>query len=168
MEALVQEDEALLDSIAEFCRRSGMAESTFGRRAVNDGKFVARLRDGARITPETLERVSRYMAGQGASAPTAPRELMQLIRPAARRAAGVARVGSVARAARGAGSAARAAAATGALRGAAAAPAPAPMRTSSPPTGIVAPSGARIASITPDSGAGISASTLSVVTSTSG
>ena len=33
----------LLDSISEFCRRAGMAESTFGRRAVNDGKFVARL-----------------------------------------------------------------------------------------------------------------------------
>ena len=30
----------LLDSISEFCRRAGMAESTFGRRAVNDGKFV--------------------------------------------------------------------------------------------------------------------------------
>ena len=33
----------LLDSIADFCRCTGMAESTFGRRAVNDGKFVARL-----------------------------------------------------------------------------------------------------------------------------
>ena len=58
MEALAQRGGALLDSIAEFCRRNGMAESTFGRRAVNDGKFVARLRDGARITPETLERVA--------------------------------------------------------------------------------------------------------------
>ena len=45
----------LLDSISEFCSRTGMAESTFGRHAVNDGKFVARLRDGARITPETFE-----------------------------------------------------------------------------------------------------------------
>ena len=33
----------LLDSISEFCRQAGMAESTFGRHAVNDGKFVARL-----------------------------------------------------------------------------------------------------------------------------
>jgi hypothetical protein len=90
MEALVQEDEALLDSIAEFCRRTGMAESTFGRRAVNDGKFVARLRNGARITPETLERVSRYMAAKGVAAPAAPRELLQLIRPAARPAASAA------------------------------------------------------------------------------
>jgi hypothetical protein len=87
VEAPVREDAALLDSIAEFCRRTGMAESTFGRRAVNDGKFVARLRDGARITPETLERVSRFMAAQGVAAPGAPRELMQLIRPAGRPAA---------------------------------------------------------------------------------
>ena len=43
----------------------GVAESTFGRRAVNDGKFVARLRDGARITPETLQRVSEYLHRHG-------------------------------------------------------------------------------------------------------
>ena len=72
----------LLDSISEFCRRAGMAESTFGRRAVNDGKFVARLRDGARITPETLERVSVFLTSHGVEAPTAPRELMRLLRVA--------------------------------------------------------------------------------------
>jgi SAM-dependent methyltransferase len=70
----------LLDSISEFCRRAGMAESTFGRRAVNDGKFVSRLRDGARITPETLERVSAFLTSQGVEAPAAPRELMRLLR----------------------------------------------------------------------------------------
>src|SRR6476619_4640316 len=70
----------LLDSISEFCRRAGMAESTFGRRAVNDGKFVSRLRDGARITPETLERVSAFLTSRGVEAPTAPRELIQLLR----------------------------------------------------------------------------------------
>ena len=62
----------LLDSISEFCRRAGMAESTFGRRAVNDGKFVSRLRDGARITPETLERVSDFLTSQGVEAPASP------------------------------------------------------------------------------------------------
>jgi hypothetical protein len=72
----------LLDSISEFCRRAGMAESTFGRRAVNDGKFVSRLRDGARITPETLERVSAFLTTQGVEAPAAPRELMRLLRVA--------------------------------------------------------------------------------------
>jgi hypothetical protein len=77
----------LLDSIADFCRRTGMAESTFGRRAVNDGKFVSRLRDGARITPETLERVSSYLASAGVAAPEAPRELLPLLRVAPRPAA---------------------------------------------------------------------------------
>ncbi len=70
----------LLDSISEFCRVAGMAESTFGRRAVNDGKFVARLRDGARITPETLERVSAFLITRGIEAPAAPPELMPLLR----------------------------------------------------------------------------------------
>src|SRR5689334_24535148 len=43
-------NDQLLDEISAFCRASGMAESTFGRRAVNDGKFVARLRFGGRVT----------------------------------------------------------------------------------------------------------------------
>jgi hypothetical protein len=59
-----------------------MAESTFGRRAENDGKFVARLRDGARITPVTLERVSEFLITQGVTAPTSPPELMKLMRVA--------------------------------------------------------------------------------------
>ncbi|HVF65977.1 MAG TPA: hypothetical protein VNE58_18475 [Casimicrobiaceae bacterium] len=77
--------ESLLDSIADFCRRAQMAESTFGRRVVNDGKFVSRLRDGARITPETLQRVSAFMARQGIDVAQAPRELKPLIRVAGRR-----------------------------------------------------------------------------------
>ena len=76
----MQEAVGLLDSIAEFCRRANMAESTFGRRAVNDGKFVSRLRDGARITPETLVRVSDFLTTRGISAPTSPPELMPLVR----------------------------------------------------------------------------------------
>jgi hypothetical protein len=82
LETLAQQGEGLLDSIADFCRRTGMAESTFGRRAVNDGKFVARLRDGARITPETLTRVSTYLASRGVATPASPRELMPLLRVA--------------------------------------------------------------------------------------
>src|SRR3982751_371071 len=70
----------LLGSISDFCRRTGMAESTFGRRAVNDGKFVARLRDGARVTPETLHRVNDFMVKHGAAGVAeSPPELMPLI-----------------------------------------------------------------------------------------
>jgi len=84
MEALAEQGVSLLDSISDFCRHSGIAESTFGRRAVNDGKFVARLRDGARITPETLDRVTMFLERHGASAPAAPPELRRLIRVAER------------------------------------------------------------------------------------
>jgi hypothetical protein len=73
---------SLLDSISLFCRQVGMAESTFGRRAVNDGKFVSRLRDGARVTPETWARVSNFLASHGGSVPSErPREVLQLLSP---------------------------------------------------------------------------------------
>ena len=80
LKSLVRRSAGLLDTIADFCRLKTMAESTFGRLAVNDGKFVSRLRDGARITPETLERVTTFMAGHGFTAPTNPPELMALLR----------------------------------------------------------------------------------------
>src|SRR5262249_17499258 len=51
----------LLQEIADYCRHSGLAESTFGRRAVNDGKLAARLRNGGRITTETLDRIRGFM-----------------------------------------------------------------------------------------------------------
>jgi SAM-dependent methyltransferase len=59
------ENELLLQEIAGFCRGVGMAESTFGRRAVNDGKFVARLRFGGRVTTHTVERVRLFIARHG-------------------------------------------------------------------------------------------------------
>ena len=52
----------LLGVIRAYCREHDMAETTFGRRAVNDGKFVGRVRDGARISPKTLEKVEVFMA----------------------------------------------------------------------------------------------------------
>ena len=58
-------NEALLQEIASFCRAAGMAESTFGRRVVNDGKFVPRLRFGGRVTTQTVERVRAFMARRG-------------------------------------------------------------------------------------------------------
>jgi hypothetical protein len=69
--------ETLLRNIAEFCRRARMAESTFGRLAVNDGKLVSRLRLGGRVTTDTVERVHAFMAREperainGAPAPLA-------------------------------------------------------------------------------------------------
>lgn len=62
--------ETLLQEISDYCRRVGIAESTFGRRAVNDGKLANRLRYGGRVTLETVERVHAFMhANNGEHAP---------------------------------------------------------------------------------------------------
>jgi SAM-dependent methyltransferase len=57
----------LLQEISDYCRQTGLAESTFGRRAVNDGKLAARLRNGGRITTDTLERIHNFMAAHPAA-----------------------------------------------------------------------------------------------------
>lgn len=62
-------NEQILQEITEFCRQRGLAESTFGRRAVNDGKLASRLRNGGRITTETLDRIRTFMATSGEGAP---------------------------------------------------------------------------------------------------
>ena len=52
----------LLQEISDYCRSTGLAELTFGRRAVNDGKLASRLRNGGRITTDTLDRIHGFMA----------------------------------------------------------------------------------------------------------
>jgi hypothetical protein len=51
----------LIARIETYCRRVEIAESTFGRRAVNDGKFVGRLRDGKRVTTRTISRIEKFL-----------------------------------------------------------------------------------------------------------
>ena len=73
----------LLQEISDYCRQTGLAESTFGRRAVNDGKLAARLRNGGRITTDTLDRIHNFMS---AHPPLGPRPILidrpREIRPA--------------------------------------------------------------------------------------
>src|SRR5262249_54216821 len=80
---------ALVKEIETFCRQAGLAETTFGRQAVNDGKLMRRLREGKGITLKTMERARSYMQshsiGHGAEAPNKPAQ------PADRRPAGLAR-----------------------------------------------------------------------------
>ena len=57
-------NEALLREISGYCRRVGMAESTFGRLAVNDGKLVSRLRFGGSVTTDTAARVRGFIERQ--------------------------------------------------------------------------------------------------------
>lgn len=51
----------ILREISRYCQAAGVAESTFGRQAVNDGKLVARIRDGGRIRPGTLDRIRDFI-----------------------------------------------------------------------------------------------------------
>lgn len=61
--------DSLLAEIEAFCRRSGIAESTFGRQAVNDGKLCVRLRNGKDVTLETAAKIREFIVRQ-ALAPT--------------------------------------------------------------------------------------------------
>jgi predicted AAA+ superfamily ATPase len=55
----------LLFEIDSFLRKTGMAESTFGRKVANDGKLVARLRNGKGITTKTLEKIRDFIITNG-------------------------------------------------------------------------------------------------------
>src|SRR6478736_4764096 len=70
-------NEQILQEISEFCRMRGLAESTFGRRAVNDGKLASRLRNGGRITTDTLDRIRAFMARNADGAPARRRVLFE-------------------------------------------------------------------------------------------
>lgn len=54
----------LLKLIDEFLEETGMAETTFGKKSVNDGKFVGRLREGKRIWPETADKATEFMSDE--------------------------------------------------------------------------------------------------------
>src|ERR1700722_284924 len=75
-------NDGLLSEISAFCRARSMAETTFGRAAINDGKLVSRLRDGGRITTQTLDRVRAFMGDdRRAGAGDAPVEAQPAARP---------------------------------------------------------------------------------------
>src|SRR5476651_1828933 len=59
----------ILGEIREYCRATQTAESTFGRLVVNDGKLVSRLRDGAKITTGTLDKVRAYLSEHHQASP---------------------------------------------------------------------------------------------------
>lgn len=57
--------EQLLSRIEVFLSTRKMAETTFGRLAVNDGKFVGRLRAGANMTLATMAKADAYLCEMG-------------------------------------------------------------------------------------------------------
>ncbi|NKB29205.1 MAG: hypothetical protein GKR99_17275 [Rhodobacteraceae bacterium] len=52
---------SLVKAIDAFCEKFGIAQSTFGRLAVNDGKLVGRINKGSWISPATQARVEKFM-----------------------------------------------------------------------------------------------------------
>jgi hypothetical protein len=65
----------LLAEIEAFCRRTGIAESTFGRQAVNDGKLCVRLRNGKDVTLETAAKIRGFIG----SLPKAPDPTLSVV-----------------------------------------------------------------------------------------
>lgn len=52
----------LIGRIEDFCGRHEMAESRFGREAVNNPAFIGGLREGKSPTLETLNKLKKFMA----------------------------------------------------------------------------------------------------------
>src|SRR5258707_8451377 len=71
----------ILGEIRDYCRATQTAESTFGRRVVNDGKLVSRLRDGAKITTGTLDKVRAYLSEHHGASPTAGSQPSPAVKP---------------------------------------------------------------------------------------
>lgn len=60
--------EALLAEIESYCAASGIAETTFGQKAVKNWRLVESLRSGKCVTLRTADRVRAFIAAQKASA----------------------------------------------------------------------------------------------------
>jgi TnpA family transposase len=54
----------LLAEIEPFLEARGMSATAFGRAAVNDGKFIARLRASENMTLATLDKARGYLHAQ--------------------------------------------------------------------------------------------------------
>jgi hypothetical protein len=63
----------LLSRVTSYCRDARMAETTFGRRSVNDGKLVSRLRNGRTVSMRTADRVDAFIADNPIGGVPAPR-----------------------------------------------------------------------------------------------
>lgn len=86
--------EEFLKEIGAYCREAGLAESTFGRLAVNDGKFIPRIRNGGRITMQTLNRVRDFIARHPADSRPSRHSLLHRDLPPAQTAEATARPSS--------------------------------------------------------------------------
>lgn len=53
--------QSILNQVDRYLIKTGMKESTLGRKALNDGKAITRLRAGRRMWPETVEKLTQFM-----------------------------------------------------------------------------------------------------------
>lgn len=61
-------NQSIIQSIERHCRETGMAETTFGKKVVNDGKLLSRLREGKSISIETYNRIMASVGAAGEAA----------------------------------------------------------------------------------------------------
>jgi hypothetical protein len=59
----------LADKIEGHCRERGISPSTFGRKVVNDGKLIGRLRAGKSIRLDTLQRIEEALVAPSSDRP---------------------------------------------------------------------------------------------------
>lgn len=53
--------ETLLAEVDRYLEMTGLSPATLGKKAVNDGKCIDRLRGGKRAWPETVARIRQFM-----------------------------------------------------------------------------------------------------------
>ncbi len=58
--------QTLLREIRTFCAETGMAETTFGQKAVHAWSLVQRLEDGRSIELKTVDRIRAFIAARKA------------------------------------------------------------------------------------------------------
>ena len=51
----------LLREIETYIARTGMGETYFGKKAINNSELISRLRNGGRVWPETAAQVRAFM-----------------------------------------------------------------------------------------------------------
>lgn len=59
---MIDAQEQLLIEVEAFLRDRRMADSTFGKGAVNDWRFVKRLRERVNMTARTMHKARVFMA----------------------------------------------------------------------------------------------------------
>ena len=59
----------VLSEIEAFLQRAQMAPSSFGKRALNDERFVFRLRKGGNVTAKSLDRARDFIRSRDERVP---------------------------------------------------------------------------------------------------